>query len=156
LANREDTVEMKKIEIKRICEWCGLEYMPSNYAIHTQKYCTRPGCVRDRKRKRQNAWLRKMRKEDPIWRKEYVRRVDESRRRRRLARLAEAQQAVKSELARPEETSVTKAMLAGLSMKVGKVASGPELIAYMARLEIKGRQALKRCGNLVADQKANG
>ena len=41
------------------CEFCGRPFHPDPYNSDRQKYCTRPECVTERKRKRQREWYAK-------------------------------------------------------------------------------------------------
>ena len=135
---------MKRNKIVRKCAMCGREFTPSNYTVHIQKYCINPECVRTRKRARQNEWRKKMRGEDPEWRGKAIQIIDKSRKRRQEREMNAAEKSVQEEVSKIREASGTKAMLAGLSMIVGKIKDCDELIAYLAKLEIKGRKALKR------------
>ena len=47
------------------CEFCGRPFPPDRYNVGQQKYCTRPDCVRERRRKRQREWYAKRCAQDP-------------------------------------------------------------------------------------------
>jgi len=47
------------------CDGCGGSFRPDRYNVHHQKYCTRPDCVRERRRKRQREWYGRRCAEDP-------------------------------------------------------------------------------------------
>lgn len=50
------------------CESCGWAFRPDPYNAHRQRCCTRPDCLRERKRKRQRKSYAKRYREDPVFR----------------------------------------------------------------------------------------
>ena len=67
------------------CEPCGLPYHPDPYNADRQKYCTRPECVRERRRQRQRPWHRKRYATDPEFAAAARERCAAANRRRRAA-----------------------------------------------------------------------
>ena len=52
-----------------VCQFCNKTYKPSRHNAHHQKYCTRKGCVRRRKRLRQKKWHNERYQNDEVFRK---------------------------------------------------------------------------------------
>lgn len=133
---------MKEIKPK-MCEWpgCGHEFTPSMHSVHNQRYCTRVLCVADRNRERQRKYREKMEK-DPNWRIKRARLVAECAERKLKRETEAARAAVDKELSKNFETSTTKAILAGLAAKIGKVGKRKTLLAFLAKMKVKGRKIL--------------
>lgn len=127
----------------RICEWpaCGREFTPSVYSAHNQKYCRRPSCIGARAKARNGKYREKMEK-DPKWRLHQAQLCAESKDRRLKREANSAKAAVERELRRNFETSTTKAILAGLAAKAGGTRNRETLLAFMAKLKMKGRKLL--------------
>lgn len=57
------------MSIQLVCQFCNQPYKPSRYNAHHQKYCTRKGCVKRRKRLRQKKWHNEKYQNDEDFRK---------------------------------------------------------------------------------------
>ncbi len=127
----------------RICEWpdCGREFTPDVHSAHNQKYCRRASCIAARDKARKRKFREKMKK-DPKWRLHQSKLSAESKERRMRLEADFAKAAVVKELRRNYETSTTKAILAGLAAKVGGTRKRETLLAFMAKLKMKGRKLL--------------
>lgn len=68
-----------------ICECCERSYRSDRYNHHHQKYCTRPECVLERKRKRQRESLARRYRDDPEFAQKTRERCAAANRRRRAA-----------------------------------------------------------------------
>lgn len=67
------------------CKACGRSIHPDRYNISRQKFCTKPVCVRERKRKRQREWHARQLEKDPEFREKGNKRCRNANRRRRSA-----------------------------------------------------------------------
>ena len=86
-ADREGALQkVKEMPGKRlICECCERSYRSDRYNRHHQKYCTRPECVLERKRKRQRESVARRYREDPEFAQKTRERCSAANRRRRAA-----------------------------------------------------------------------
>ena len=133
---------MGKIKTKR-CKRreCGREFVPSVYARHNQSYCADPACRKARRRERQRK-SREKRRLDSKWRQRRAQLVAESGKRRQERNMAAARGSVGKEMKGRAETSTTRAMLAGIASIVGKARKREDLMAFLAKIEMKGRKLL--------------
>ena len=93
------------------CAFCGLSFRPDRYNVHHQKYCTRPDCVRDRRRRRQRVWYARRFAEDPAFVEAARARCAAANRRRRAVERSRAGPAGES----PLLTHVVVGMLSHLT-----------------------------------------
>lgn len=133
-----------KISTVMMCAKCGKPFTPDVRTERKQKHCARYECLMERQRERQKKY-RERKKADLSWRMKQARFVSESDKRRQVQEDLAAKGAVEKELRRKVETSTTKAILAGLASVVGKATKREILVAFLAKMERKGRQLLGSC-----------
>ena len=123
------------------CATCEKPFTPDIRSERKQKHCARHECRMVRQRERQKKYREKKRK-DLAWRMKQARFVAESDKRRQEREELAAKGSVKKDMQRTLETSTTKAIMAGIASIVGKIGKREDLIAFLAKMEMKGRRLL--------------
>ena len=111
------------------CEFCGRLFHPDRYNVGQQKYCTRPDCIRERRRQRQREWHAKRYAENPEFAEAARVRCAAANRRRRLANRSRAGPQEES----PLLLNVVVGMLSQLTDTVDPVQLRASMYDYATR-----------------------
>jgi hypothetical protein len=114
------------------CEHCGLPYEPDRYNADRQKYCTRPECVRERRRQRQRPWHKKRYAADAKFAAAAQERCAAANRRRRAAGMSRA--------GPPADPPMLLHVVVGMLSQLTDTADPVQLRASMAEFAARGQR----------------
>lgn len=120
------------------CKECGRAYRPDRYNEDRQRYCTRPECVLERKRRRNRQCYSKRCRGDPEFRETERTRCAAANRRRRAA--AKAKAASSSEADPVPDARALFEVVAGVVSQLTDTSDPVQLHASLRDYQARGRR----------------